>query len=233
MSDKKIIIGLGTGRCGTQSLVALLNQYPDTHIDHERFPIESTWLPNLRYFNNLCHYFEGQNATIVGDVSFYNLNYFYLFTERYKDIKFIGLRRNKNQTVHSYFKKTEGRNHFAFPHKYDEHRLWDKKFPKFLDMEKETALRAYYDFYYGQLYYLQHVFPGTVKVFDVADLNSQKGVEDIFKFLELDKKYLDENFIHVKKNIAMETKTHYKPTRSDTWRNRLKNLFKVKRTSVD
>ena len=211
MQQKKVIIGLGTGRCGTQSLVSLLNQIPDVHIDHERFSVQATWLPSLTYFEKLCAYFETRPEKVVGDVSFYHLPYVYLFMERYKHSKFIGLKRPKESTLASYDKKTSGRNHFSYPNTHNEHRLWDEKYPKFYKRDKHTAMSDYYDLYYGQMAYLEHLFPDQVKVFDMEQLNSKQGVRAIFSFLNVRYRHIDDHFINIRQNIAGETKTGFKP----------------------
>ncbi|MDZ7725845.1 MAG: hypothetical protein U5R06_24220 [candidate division KSB1 bacterium] len=218
MKNKKVIIGLGTGRCGTQSLVGLLNQVPDTHIDHERFPIQATWLANTKYFERICAYLEQREENIVGDVSFYNLPYVYLFMERYKNIKFIGLRRDKEATLQSYDRKTTGRNHFSYPNTDHEHRLWDEKYPKFLDRDKYTAMSDYYDLYYGQTAYLEKLFPHKVRVFDMEDLNFRQGVQSIFDFLKIKFPHIDEHFINIHRNVTGETKTGFTPDQSSVFK---------------
>ncbi len=224
-------MGLGTGRSGTQTLVALLNQYPDAHITHEQFPIESTWLPNSRYFDRLCNYLDDRPETIVGDVSFYNLNYFYLFRERYNNIKFVCLKREKEATIQSYKRKTEGRNHFSFPNEAHEHRLWDKKFPMILNKDKDEALSFYYDHYYGQTAYLEHIYPDVIRTFDLSCLNTEEGLEGIFDFLKLKTEYIDDQFLNIKENTGFVTKTDFKPTKVNkhsfnSFKEYIKRLFR-------
>lgn len=206
-------MGLGTGRCGTQSLVNLLNQLPDTHIDHERFSRHATWLPSMRYFEKICAYFEARDEHNVGDVSFYNLPYVYLFMERYKYIKFVVLQRDKEATLASYDHKTRGRNHFSCPQTAHEHRLWDEKYPKFLNQPKRIAMADYYDLYYGQTAYLERLYPDKVKVFDLDHLNSIEGIRAIFRFLDLNRHSVHHNMIGIRQNVAGETKIDFKPDR--------------------
>ena len=198
---ERIIIGLGTGRCGTNSLQHMLDRLAETKITHEILPVnEASWIPSPKYFNKICSYFDNLEYEIAGDIAFYYLPYFYLFKERYEHIKFIGLKRDKQAVVESYLKKTATRNHLSFPNNDFEDFRWDIKYPKFYDMPKEKALGSYYDLYYGELFYLQDLFPKQVRVFDIEDLNSIAGVKKIFKFLNLPLDRIEDSFVSVHEN---------------------------------
>ena len=119
-SDKTIVIGLGSGRCGTLAFSNLLNQQANTDISHEwnkclgldweRASKEKTKI-RLRHLTN-------RNAKFVGDVALWYLPYVEFLVQNH-DVKIIGLKRVKNDTVES-FKNWFGRlNHFPWMIKND------------------------------------------------------------------------------------------------------------------
>ena len=146
---KKIIFGLGTGRCGTMSLSNLLSYQDDCLISHELGGLPwLTWSPSTS-LEPFLDKINTRSESFVGDVSFYSLPYASVLMSRYSDVKFVILKRDKEETIKSYIKKTQGRNHWM-PHNGSKWRLdiWDRCYPKFDVKTKEEALSCYYDHYY-------------------------------------------------------------------------------------
>ena len=80
MNNKKVILGIGTGRCGTVSLSHLLNKQKDSRFSHElKIKIEkktdySTPLPwkcNDKAFNSAWNSILNYDGNYVGDVSMF------------------------------------------------------------------------------------------------------------------------------------------------------------------
>jgi len=131
-----IIIGLGTGRCGTQTLARLLNMQKSALITHEKNPHTISWigsddviLSNIQEFEqaiktgkpelSITHFATNKNiqekmdsiksVKLVGDVAFYYLPYVRLILKKNFNIQFICLQRDEEETVNSYIKKTRGK----------------------------------------------------------------------------------------------------------------------------
>jgi len=147
--NKRLIFGLGTGRCGSMSLANLLTYQSDCLISHELGGAPwLTWEPS-KSLNVFMNRIVNRRESIVGDVSFYSLPYANILMDRYDDVRFVILKRDKEETIKSYMKKTQGRNHWML-HNGSVWRLdiWDRCYPKFNVETKEEALSRYYDHYY-------------------------------------------------------------------------------------
>lgn len=96
LRHKKIIIGLGTGRCGTRSLTKLLNEngIPATH---EKWRL--VWKPDkercLRVLKKMVDAGES-------DVGFYWLNYVDIVLSKYPSTKFVCFKREKEKVLESF-----------------------------------------------------------------------------------------------------------------------------------
>jgi hypothetical protein len=148
--SKRLIFGLGTGRCGTMSLATLLNDQQGCMISHELGGGPwLAWEPSIDDLDTFMDRIMNRTAPIVGDVSFYSLPYANILMDRYDDVRFVILKRDKEETIESYMRKTVGRNHFT-SHNGSGWRLdiWDRCYPKFNVETKEEALSRYYDHYY-------------------------------------------------------------------------------------
>lgn len=143
-----VIIGLGTGRCGTVSLSKLLNYQFDSHISHELFKL--SWITDLRYFKEFELNINNRNSAYVGDVASWLLPYANNIIEKYPNSKFIILKREKEEVITSFLKKTVGRNHWQSHNGIDyKFCRYDKCFPKFSnDLTKAEAIGKYWEEYY-------------------------------------------------------------------------------------
>lgn len=142
---KKLILGLGTGRCGTHSLKSLLNLQESFNVTHEMGDVPfMPWDFNKSavdlYISKILSY-EGQNC---GDVAFWILPYVEYIISKYPHSKFICLKRNKKETIASFSKKTKKRNHWQH-HIDDRYNKcpWDKCFPKY---SCESKKKKHYHF---------------------------------------------------------------------------------------
>jgi len=148
--EKKIIFGLGTGRCGTMSLANLLNFQEDCLMTHELGGLPwLSWKVNEREFQYFFKKVLNRKELFVGDVSLYSLPYWKNILKFNSESKFVIIKRDKNETISSYMKKTSGQNPFM---EHDgsrwKHYEWDRCYPKMNCANKETAISLYYDYYY-------------------------------------------------------------------------------------
>ena len=212
--NKTIIIGIGTGRCGTKSLATLLNSCNNSVVYHEYkapkgilpFDLEPLGCVDIatRRYNEIKNF----NGLFVGDVAMYYLNYIeilYDIAKTEKDnFKVICMIRDKQETVKSYLKKTEigtqkPRHHWIKnPEKYGfQPNVWDKAFPKYDIVDRKQALEKYWDDYYKKVATLekQGIPILLVNVKSLNNIETQKELFDFIGIKEKDRKYLkvDEN----------------------------------------
>lgn len=161
------VVGLGCGRCGTSSLATLLSSClrpSHSWVSHE------SWLPDCRIVlwqrdeaaakRRLAEW-TARRRPLVGDVNYAHLPSASAYLNA--GAKVVALKRDRQDTVASFFKWTEPggapgslasrdhwRIHDASQAQFDE---WDLTFPKYQDANtKLDAITAYYDDYYKQLY---------------------------------------------------------------------------------
>jgi hypothetical protein len=191
----RIVIGLGSGRCGTKSLAHLLNLQERAHVEHERHgPVP--WHGAEALIADSLKELLALDADLVGDVGFYYLPYVERILSRYPTVRFVCLQRPKRATVASYMKKSKGRNpwmeHDGCEWKHDG---WDASFPKSalrLDQDavrfspserKRFALDQYWDEYYDRAQQLQREHPEAFRIVPMTALNSTKGQDEILAFV--------------------------------------------------
>ena len=190
MNSKKLIFGLGSGRCGTHSLADLLNSQKDSQITHEMGdqPV-LTWEFDEKTLDYYLNKITSRNSFFAGDVAFYLLPYVETIIKKYPESRFVCLMRDKEETVCSYEKKTIGRNHWQ-THRGEFYQLcpWDKCYPKYECKNKRTALELYYDDYYSFVDSLVKKYPSNVSLFPMDSLNDEKEVKSILKFIDVPEK---------------------------------------------
>ena len=190
---KQLIIGLGTGRCGTNSLQTLLSKQPNCTCFHEHRPRpnwdndEVTVTEKIKYLMTLWQKY-------VGDVGMYYLPYVDFLMDKYPDCKFVCLKRDKEQTVQSFMKKTPERNHWMPNNgEWKKDPNWDQCFPKYDVERKLEALETYWDDYYDRSEKYADKYPRNFKIFKIEDLNNEKQVDRILNFCKFEKKNIVTN----------------------------------------
>ena len=132
----QLVIGLGTGRCGTQTLSQLLNMQPQPGYNRDHFFTHEAITPPLvwdmpsknlsaaklvikksldiirqRRFSlasSPSGHESGPTQAVVGDVAFFYLSWVRLILEVEPSTKFIVLERTKEEVVRSYYQKMKG-----------------------------------------------------------------------------------------------------------------------------
>lgn len=151
--SNRIILGLGTGRCGTVCLADFLKQQPDMALcTHEH--LKWKWYDDCRIDIKAFHKYSKFENAIVGDVGSFLLPHVNKIAEFFKETKIIVIQRNKEETIASWMVWTSKVHNYWVPHTKGiwENDGWDPMFPKFdlEDSPKEQAISAYYDFYYDE-----------------------------------------------------------------------------------
>jgi hypothetical protein len=203
MNSKKIIIGLGTGRCGTLSLSHLLNIQPNADVTHERKPI-LPWKFDRTLIQQKIESLLDSDRAIVGDVALYYLPYVPFIANTYKNVYFICLKRDKTETIESYFNWLKGNPWSKEYDQSDENTYFFDSYPKYDISEKKSAISQYWDEYYklAQEYEKKYSF---FRVFNTQNLNTQRGVTSILEFLEIQGSIIETSIkLHTKKNFTLQ-----------------------------
>ncbi|NQY79609.1 MAG: hypothetical protein HRT47_04785 [Candidatus Caenarcaniphilales bacterium] len=180
------VLGIGTGRCGTQTLSTFLGlQKINTRHESLLMP----WDFDQHQADNLIKHLQ-DGVTIdypdVGEINFSLVNYCEYLLENLSSLRIIVIKRAKEDTVNSWMKNqsyvnlwTNG-SHESFRQgdylKYDE---LGNSFPKY-DLEKEKALAQFWDDYYEYAEALTKKYSSSIKIFDMHSLFS-----DVLKQKEL------------------------------------------------
>lgn len=191
----QLVLGIGTGRCGTDSLAALLDNQTGGAVTHERFKAQVPWGPaGYDWLRDLIADVP-QEAALYGDVSLYWLPQVErllldpTFASTAESLRVVALQRNREDTVRSYMQKTQGptgRNHWMVHDgtTYVPCDLgWDKCYPKFRAADKREALSMYWAAYYGEVDRLAKQYPEQVRCFALNALNTTEGQRDILGFV--------------------------------------------------
>lgn len=195
MENKRVIIGLGSGRCGTSSLATLLNAQFDSCVTHEE-GVPLPWNAIDRHYHINRETILNYPHKVTGDVAFWWLRYTGNLVKDFPNIKMVCLKRDKKDTVKSMIKCSNifGSNHYTseFSGYYD-HNKWPLDgpdatvmrscFPKY-NLPLEEAIGAFYDEYYMLAEKCEKALPDNFKIFPMDYLNTQEGVIEILRFCE-------------------------------------------------
>jgi hypothetical protein len=98
--------------------------------------------------------------------------------------RFLCLRRDREETIASFMKKTPRKNHWM---EHDgaqwKHTAWDHCFPKYLASSKAEAIGLYWDEYYRRAAELEALHPSLFHVFATEALNTEAGQRELLDFL--------------------------------------------------
>ncbi len=171
----QVIIGLGSGRCGTRSLAYLLRQ-AGVDARHERGPALS-WKFEL---NPLRHIQAGEEAGAESwaDVGFYYLPHVERIRSAYPQAKFVCLRRNKSDTVRSFLTQ-EGRGRRWFERGGS---AWSRSLPDYRGVPFAQAVSRYYDDYYRKA---EQLCDQRFQIFPTEDLGKVESVRGLLRSLGL------------------------------------------------
>jgi len=198
---KNLVFGLGPGRCGSSSLAWLLNEQEGALVSHELFPIlpwDTTNNAAIQYRWEQLHH-QSMIWNTVGDVGSYYVQWVPFLMNSFAAIphlrdgfsfKFIVLERPIEEIVTSYLAKFKKNNNNPLQDHEDPNLVtneWDASYPKYNGVSQEEAIRMYCTDYYNRCRTLQAEYPENVKIFNVDDLNTEQGVENILRFAGFEK----------------------------------------------
>ena len=222
---KHLIISIGTGRSGSASLSAFLSEQKNMRILHEGRLDEKKIRKLIKWKNDEEELFKwldylieyDQKTEYIGDTGMYYLPYIDAIINRYKDVKVIGLVRNKKEVVDSFLKKTKGRNHW-YNHdgkKWQKDYRWDECFPKYDIKDKRKAIEEYYDSYIRTTNELEKKYPNKIKIWDIKDFNNTSTKNEILDFIN----YRNERIINkeFKKNTKIKSQKEFLLKKIKEW----------------
>ena len=213
-----IVLGIGTGRCGTQSLMTFLN-LQKVNTFHESILLP--WAFDPVSLNSLLVKLS-KTSTIdypnVGEVNFSLLNYIEPLLKSIKienielgseqkyffptntAVRVVCLRRDKAETIKSWMNNHKNFNfwssadHECFTQGlYLKNDLLGNSFPKY-DLGKEAALTRFWDDYYLKATQLELIYPDFFKIFDMSEFFSDTSVQKIlldFLGIPVNKRFSD------------------------------------------
>jgi hypothetical protein len=171
-----IFLGIGTGRCGTNSLAAILNQVKGAAVTHEGQLFRSDkWGDPGSCVENFIK--QRPAVGLYGDVAFYHLPVISAFKEKIPGLKLVSLHRSKQEVAESFLRRigSDARLH-------DSLEGWNKMFPVIRENTAIASWLKYCDMYEEELSKLDTYCLQT------SDLNDNKKLNDLFDFLEVKEK---------------------------------------------
>lgn len=191
MQGRRIILGMGTGRCGTRSLATLLNRQPAAKVTHEEYPL-LTWRSPFpeKLVARLQRMLTSRKAKIVGDVASFYLPYTELAIAFDPEIRIVCLKRPRAEVVHSFCQWVDKvhplpTNHWAIrpaPGWYHE-TIWTPIFPQYETTDRLKGIGRYWYEYYERAETLQAQFPTNIRIFDwLPALNTLEGQRELLSF---------------------------------------------------
>jgi len=218
----QVILGIGTGRCGSTSLAAAFRDLDNALSTHENPPM-IFWQPqseqiefHLKRLELLCRYYA-----VVFDAAHWWLNAMDSFFERFPQGKVVGLHRRMESCVTSFLRikgvEPGTANHWALPdNSIWEPNIWDPCYPSYavpprLESDyyraKGTQIQWYVDNYNQQLDELASARPDQVMLLSTESLDQPQVADRLGDFVGVpmsipDKRY---NAVDVESEIQQQS----------------------------
>ena len=186
---RRLIIGLGSGRCGTLSLATLLSLQENTSVTHENCPVPWEfdehaweWITTKKLLSGNKPY----NTEAIGDVGYYWINHIDRLLDLKSNTKFICLKRDRQEVIESMWKFTSGLN----VHPTDD---WYRMYPRY-DAHPRDAVGLMWDDYYKIAERWQKKYPDAFLIMDMdVALNTEDGMGGMFEFLGITNPIMETN----------------------------------------
>jgi len=192
--DRRLLIGLGTGRSGSTSLTKLWRNQKNCYCSHEH-PPRLSWKVNIPRFE-----FHRRRIAIlqssykfVGDVSHWWLPYIDRVIENFNNVRVIVLKREKAATVNSFLKIKGGGGKGTVNHWVDHDgsywvkNIWDECYPSYCVETVKEAIEHYWDNYYKTVESLAKRFPSKINIFPTEMLEDPDTQREILSFCGFEK----------------------------------------------
>ena len=201
---EKLILGVGTGRCGMYSMSHLLSMQNGSNITWHfgNMPIIN-WYYNDSDFDRICYMLDNREGEYIGDVSHFLLNYISPLLDRYGDkVRIVHLLRNYNEICMSFknfiYKMSENvslnlwnsldfsntfYNLLSMPNALYFWNLYHT-FPNFDETDDmNESIRYYYDYYERAMNKLQEVCSEQIYSFYYTSLNDVQECKQLLTWI--------------------------------------------------
>ena len=188
-----IVLGTGSGRCGTLSLARLLSRQPGVVVSHEEPPL-LPWRPQSpreAIGERFARWRRLRPAHIVGDVASFYLPYVEEAIALEPAIRIVCLKRPREEVVESFCRWLDRVQPLPTNHWAEEPAagwyhdpLWTRIFPQYPTQDRREGIGRYWDEYYGRAEELSRRYPEHLRVFDTDKaLNTEAGLRELLSFV--------------------------------------------------
>jgi len=188
----QLVLGIGSGRCGSLSLAKLLDGQAESAVTHETRPL-FPWASGCRkaLVTERIASLRRKSAKLVGDIASSYLPYVEEFVKQVPDIRIVAIRRDCEEVVASFCRWSDHAHSAPTDHWSEQPAaglfhdpVWSTIFPKYPTASREEGVRRYWREYYDTVDELQRRFPRNVRTFEMADvLNTIDGQRQLLDFV--------------------------------------------------
>ena len=189
---QRIILGIGTGRCGLASLAKILNRQPETACAFEDRPLLPWYHRNEQHTlqERFARFRRYDKAKVLGDCASFYLPYLEQAIQSEPDVRIVCLKRPCEEVVVSFCQHLDKTmplptNHWAMQPLPGWHHdpMRTRLYPHYDLQSREDGIRRYWTEYYRRVEQLMHQYPKHVRVFDVYEaLNTEAGQREMLSF---------------------------------------------------
>ncbi len=177
MDVTKVIVGFGTGRCGTQSLAAFLDLQPGWEVSHEQVPLG--WYQAFTDTEIAIREFLGRKGRVIGDIGYYWINYLDLILRKIPNAKAINIVRDDDKVIESFWSYMNPKLQ-SF-----EHNDW-KGYPyDSPDQTKDAIVKTVRRYRFLE-HEVRKIYPASIFVMKTEDLNDNDKLNELLDWLESD-----------------------------------------------
>lgn len=182
-NKKRIILGCGSGRCGSVTLSRLLSKVTGVEITHEKEP-RLPWVFDENRFVQHREHFSNYHKDTVGNIALDYLNYLERYFAIFSELKVIVLKRNKKDTVESFIRKSKNDNWWTKHNgtEWSLNEMNDIMFPKYDVASKREAIGLYWEEYYNKIDKLMEEYPERFLLIRTEALSYENTQKAIFAF---------------------------------------------------
>jgi len=179
---KRVIIGLGTGRCGTTSLVGLLKLQTKAPkaVTHLRRRLR--WQCDLALALEVARELVESPEDLSADVGCFWLPYAYNIAQTFPSIRFLCLFREKAAYIESWINSQPGRN----PWIEQSGAPNDLAYPNWGIPDTAAAAGAYWQSYMLSALELEAALFERFRIFYFGHLNTESGQREMLRFVGIE-----------------------------------------------
>ena len=184
-----LLLGLGTGRSGSTTLVKLWKNQKACYASHEH-PPRLPWAggaSRLEFHKRRLDLLL-ESFNFVADAAHWWLPHIDYIMDNYKDVRVIIMKRERKTTVSSFLKIKGGGYKGSINHwmKHDgtywAKNIWDECYPSYDARDMEKAIGMYWDNYYATVERIMQRFPSSVRIFETERLGEPGAQTEILSF---------------------------------------------------